>query len=123
MPSRYPGAKKAPAEKSFIRYMQIILTEAALLQSMLHELGPGFVVCHRYSQMTHKAQAMEVAEFVAPTAEAAQMFAESLLRVARPTRSSGPSDGYEPRYEGETVIISRLQHKLDALEAAFCRHT
>lgn len=116
----YPGDKAVSPEKSFMRYMHILMTEAAVLQSMLHELGPGFVVCHRYDMMLDKEQAARVAEFAAPTLETAELLAASMLRVARPTLTSGRVGGSNPRYPGETVIIERLQRKLDALEAAHC---
>lgn len=88
---------------------------------MLHEVGPGFVVCHRYDKMLDKEQAARVAEFAAPTLETANLFAASMMRVARPTPTSGRVRDAKPRYPGEAVIIEQLQRKLDALEAAHCR--
>lgn len=101
--------------------MQILITQATLVLSMLHEVDRRFVVCQRYDGIQSDEQIATVAEFAAPNPEVAGIFAASWKKVVDPVPSDNGDDDNRPVYEGEGVIIARLQEVFDVLDAAFCR--
>lgn len=103
-----------------MHYVEITLTDAAVVHSMLSELDPRFVICHDYDLVPDADQAAEVAAFVAPTEMLADSFAGSLMDTAHPRRGdSGPVDRI--KYPESEVVIERLQTKMDIYEATVCR--
>lgn len=68
--------------------------------------------------MSDMAQAYRVADFVMPTAQAAQYFARSLLDIANqfPARDGNSKESAI----GEDLMCNRLQEKLDMIERSQC---
>ena len=122
------------------------MTNAAVVDSMFQELGPGFTTCLRYENITDPVQASDVAQFVAPTNESAQLLSTAMLATVKhvhhsPSRYyvSGSRHGERPvrgemlrsKYgplrptehassEAEGMVVERLQQKLDKIERDQC---
>lgn len=62
-----------------MRESRILLNNAAVVESIFRELGPGFTTCFRYEDMSDRAQATRVAHFVAPTEYIAESLARKML--------------------------------------------
>lgn len=98
-------------------YAEVMLTSIAVVQSMLLELDPHFVVCHDYDQILSPSHAARISSHVAPNDAVAEMFTRSLLAVAAP-HDRGPGD--KLGFKDADLITRRLQAKLDALEESLC---
>lgn len=103
-----------------MHYAQVMLTEAAVVHSMLVELDPRFVVCHDYDLMLSASQAARVSSFSAPSGPVAAMLERSLLATATPHEGKR-NDALKFAHAGS--IVERLQKKMDALEATLCPPT
>lgn len=103
-------------ERRYLRYVHVLFTNIAVVHSMLDELGPGFVVCHRYNEMEDNEQATRIAAHVSPSATIAEYFRQSLLGTALPRHGTDE----ELPYDNAPVLTARLQRKLDVMEAPFC---
>ena len=99
-----------------MEYMQILLTDIAVVHSFLAELDPAFVVCHDFHRVGDIEQAAMVADFLAPNSEVAEPLQASFVAVAKAHGASTES----LLFDGADVIESRLQRKLDAFESALC---
>lgn len=97
-------------------YVQVLLLDLAALHSSLDELGPGFVMCHRYSDIKNETQASAIASFMCPTEPLADSLRSTFLRVAR--EPSAPSTTLP--YDGVSSVVNRLQRKLDVIENQYC---
>lgn len=103
-------------EDRFMAYVQILLLDVAALHSSLAELGPGFVVCHRFRDVASHEQADEISDFVSPTEQIRGYVHSMLLDNAREPRAFDPS-----LMRGDvSFVVDRLQRKLDVIEAQFC---
>lgn len=102
-----------------MQYMQILITDIAVLHSFLSELGPGFVVCHDFDRIGDMDQSAFVSDFLAPNRDVAAMLNESFITVAEGYLASNDT----LQYEGADVIASRLQRKFDVFEAEICSGT
>lgn len=99
-----------------MEYMQVLLTDIAVMHSFLAELDPAFVICHEFNRTGELEQSSVIADFLAPNAHIAEQFKTSLISMAVP---HGVSSEPLP-YDGADVIAARLQRKLDAFEPALC---
>lgn len=105
-----------PEDGQFMQYMHILLTNIAVLESMLEELGPGFIVCHQFDKIDDPEQAHDVAKFLTPSSEVARYLEEAILQYGRPHHGD-----QEPLpFKGADKIVERLQQKLDSFEAKYC---
>lgn len=43
-----------------MRYSRVLFTDMAVMQSMLSELDPGFMVCHSFDKLGQQEQASKV---------------------------------------------------------------
>lgn len=105
-------------EENFMEYMQILLTDISIMQSLLEEIDPKFIVCHDFARIGDVEQSAKISEFVAPNLEVARFYNESLVDVA----NSNPRPMVERHllYENDDVI-KRLQRKLDSFEYKYCK--
>eukprot|EP00903_Cladosiphon_okamuranus_P013988 g13009.t1 len=89
---------------SFMRESRILLNNAAVVESIFRELGPGFTTCFRYEDMADPAQAARVAKFVAPTDYVAERLSNKMLDNVRPKSEADHANlkkGKSPlRYKG-----------------------
>lgn len=99
-----------------MQYMQVLLTDIAVMHSLLAELGPGFVVCHDFSRFGEVNQAVAIANFLAPNEHVAELLAASLVAVAE----GRPKVNESLEYNAADVVTSRLQRKFDAFESIIC---
>lgn len=97
-------------------YVQVLLLDLAALHSSLDELGPGFVMCHRYSDIKNETQASGIASFMCPTEPLADSLGSTFLKAARDP--SAPSE--QLRYDEVSSVVGRLQRKLDVIEEQYC---
>ena len=99
-----------------MEYMQILLTDTAVMHSFLAELDPAFVVCHDFNRLGDIEQAALIADFLAPNAYVAGPLQASFVAVGNARDASR-----EPLlYHGADVFASRLQRKFDAFERLIC---
>ena len=104
-----------------MHYIWIMFTDMmAVLQSMLGEIDPGFIVCHEWDLL---------AASVAPNDEIAGLFQNSLVHSARRPADPVLADGDEgsPQstredlpFDGAEALAARLQKKLDSFETRYC---
>lgn len=99
-----------------MEYMQILLTDTAVMHSFLAELDPAFVVCHDFDRIGDVEQASTIADHLAPNADLARPMKASFVEMAKTHNVSTE----ELPYEGAGVIASRLQRKFDAFESSLC---
>lgn len=99
-----------------MEYMQIVLTDIAVMHSFLSELDSAFVICHDFERAGEVEQSSSIAKFLAPNAEVAVPLRKSLMAVAR---ARGASAEHLPFYDAH-VVAARLQRKIDALESGLC---
>lgn len=97
-------------------YVQIMLTDAAVIHSSLAELGPDFVICHAYDLVRDERQAERIAEFLSPTDVVARSLQSALVDGVRQRISSDEN----LTYEHADAVTERLQEKLDILQMQFC---
>lgn len=107
---------ETPAEHLFMEYVRIILTDIAVVQSMLGELDPDFIICHDYARAGEKEHASKIAKFVAPNEEIAEMY-ETALTNTWTTHITQEEKKLLPNAD---VVIARLQRKLDTFENIYC---
>ena len=103
-------------EQRYMQYMQVLITDIAVVHSFLAEIDPAFVICHRFDKAGEVEQSHLIADFLAPNADIARLLNHSLVEVARP---HGTSTAALP-YDGSDVIAARLQRKFNALESTVC---
>ncbi|CAM9115645.1 unnamed protein product, partial [Hapterophycus canaliculatus] len=68
---------------TFMKESRTLMNNAAVVESIFRELGPGFATCFRYEDMADPAQAMRVARFVSPTEYAAQRLSAVMLAAIK----------------------------------------
>lgn len=92
------------------------------MQSFLHELDPGFIVCHDWDLLGDETQASEIARFVSPNYEVADLVKTVL--VNRAVHADHIHDGGVEvdvmASAGNKKLLLRLQDKLDSFEARYC---
>lgn len=99
-----------------MEYMQIMITDIAVMHSFLAELDPAFIVCHDFEHVGEVKQSSSIANFLAPNAAVAEPLKESLIGMAR---VHGASTDRLP-YKGTDVVAKRLQRKFDVFERKLC---
>lgn len=105
-----------PVETRLLDYFHVLLTNIAVLGSMLEEVGPEFVVCHKFSALDDSAQAKKIAEFLAPSDEVAKYLESAIVGTNIP----GSGEREELLFEAAAIVVERLQKKLDIVEARYC---
>ena len=100
-----------------MQYMQILLTDIAVLHSFIEELGPGFVICHDYERIGDPEQSAVISAFLAPNEDVAEQLKYSFINVARD--APAPSSQSLP-YESADIVAARLQRKFDTFESKIC---
>lgn len=98
-------------------YMQILLTDIAVVHSLLEELDPGFVVCHDFDHIGNVDQSTAVSDILAPNTNLAALLNKSFIKIAGAPRA--PSNE-SLLYEGADVVAARLQRKFDTFESKIC---
>lgn len=106
-------------ELRYMEYMQILITDIAVMHSFLAELDPSFVICHDFERAGEIEQSSAIANFLAPNADVAEPLKMSLMSKARPR---APSTETIP-FAGAGVVTSRLQRKFDSFESRLCTAT
>lgn len=99
-----------------MEYMQIMLTDIAVMHSFLVELDPAFVICQEFERIGEVEQSTSIANFLAPNADIAGPLKTSLIEMAH---GSGASNEALP-YEGADLVAARLQRKFDVFEFDLC---
>lgn len=112
-------------EEHFLKYVRMFFTDIGVLQAFLGELDPKFVVCHDWDLLGDEKQASDIATFVAPNNEVADMVRAALVvSVAAAKRVHGDGDAGrdidEMTFDGAETLLKRLQDKLDSFEARYC---
>lgn len=110
---------KLTAEERFLEYMRILFTDIAVLQSFLFEISPRFVVCHDWDSLGDQEQASEVAGFVSPNGEIAELVESSLVDTAT-EHGLVDEDIDALTFDGAHALVARLQRKLDSFEDLYC---
>lgn len=110
-----PGT--ATEESLYVNYVKVLFTDLGAMHSLLSEISPKFVVCHRYDEMGKPESVARVASFVSPSEEVAKMVATSMIAEARPHAASSES----LPFTGAEYMQMRLQRKLDVVDATYCR--
>lgn len=100
-----------------MQYMQILLTEIAVVHSLLAELDSSFVVCHDYEQIGSVDQSNALSDFLAPNENLAALLRKSFNETENSPRA--PSNEALP-YKGADDIVARLQLKFDTFESKVC---
>ena len=100
-----------------MEYMQILLTDIAVMHSFLAELGSGFVVCHDFDRFGSVDQSAAISDFLAPNNYVAARLSTSFIEVGGAPRA--PSNE-SLLYEGADVVAGRLQRKFDTFESQIC---
>lgn len=92
--TRHKYKRKSNLEKTnrFMRESRILLNNAAVVESIFRELGPGFTTCFRYEDMADPAQAARVSKFLAPTDYVAERLEEKMLDNVRPRSAAEYED-------------------------------
>ena len=112
-----------------MHYIWIMFTDMAVLQSMLGEIDPGFIVCHEWDLLGDEEQASRIAASIAPNDEIAGLIQYSLvhsaMRSADPVVADGdqgspPSTREDLPFDGAEKLAARLQKKLDSFETRYC---
>lgn len=101
-----------------MEYMEILLTDIAVMHSFLAELDPAFVICHDYKRLGEVEQSSSIANFIAPNAKIAERLNKALIDVAIPHGAANRALPY-----GSEVVAARLQPKFDAFESELCSRT
>lgn len=78
---------------SFMKESRNLLNNAAVVESMFREVGPGFATCFRYEDMADPLQAFRVAKFVAPTNYAAERLSSKMLSAVKIRSPPGGAEG------------------------------
>lgn len=92
------------------------MTDAAVLHSMMGELGEEFITCLSYDDLFKTEHIRRVAEFVAPSAELAQ----DLVTIMSMNAKGREPEEAHVLSEDEEVMVARLQQKLDVIEKEHC---
>lgn len=100
-----------------MQYMQVLMTDIAVMHSFLAELGPGFVACHDFGQVAAADQTAAISGFLAPSRELAALLNDSFIEVARSAHAKPEASLL---YEGADVVAERLQRKFDTFESQIC---
>jgi hypothetical protein len=110
-------------EEKFMHYIQIMLAEIAIVQSIMEEIDPAFIVCHDYDLIGDIDQSRKISKFVSPNEEVFRSYNESMVENTVHHSHSLSSPEIETlNYEmgAIEVIMSRLQSKLDSFEYKYC---
>ena len=107
---------RSTAEERYMQYMQVLLTDIAVVHSFIEELDPGFVVCHDFERMGDVEQSVAVSDFLAPNEAIADLLSSSFVNVSGALRP--PSNESLP-YEAADTVATRLQSKFDTLESKY----
>lgn len=99
-----------------MEYMQIMLTDIAVMHSFLAELDPAFVICQDFERIGEVEQSTAIANFLAPNAHIAGPLKTSLIEMAK---RRGASNETLP-YAGADLVAARLQRKFDVFESDLC---
>lgn len=121
-PLPHEKAKKHE-EEAFLEYFRVLLTDVAVLQSLLGEIDPGFIVCHDWDSLGDEGQASKIAAFISPNDEVADMVSSVLVNKVVERRHADGEDeaGIDDlTFDGAESLVSRLQDKLDSFEALYC---
>ncbi|CAM9553921.1 unnamed protein product [Scytosiphon promiscuus] len=78
---------------NFMKESRNLINNAAVVESIFREVGPGFSTCFRYEDMANPTQASRVASFVAPTNYAAQRLSSKMLGAVRGSSPPGGAEG------------------------------
>ena len=92
-----------------MQYVQIVLTDTAVMHSFLAELDPAFVICQEFERVGELEQSTSIAKFLAPNGDVAESLRSSLMDMAV---AHGVSNESLP-YEGASLATVRLQRKFD----------
>lgn len=109
------GSEVGP-EKRYMAYMRILFTDMATMHSMLTELSPSFVICHRYNEMGDPERATEMGDFIAPNKYLASMISDALVKSVHKRAVVNES----LPFEGAERMAARFQHKLDTIDSMYC---
>lgn len=101
-----------------MEYMQILMTDIAVVHSLLAELGSEFVVCLDFDHLGDVDRSTVVSDILTPNINLATLLTKSFIEIAGAPRA--PSNESLP-YEGADVVAARLQRKLDTYESKICR--
>ncbi|CAM9485768.1 unnamed protein product [Scytosiphon promiscuus] len=112
----------------FTHEARVLINNAAVVDSSLHELHPDFVTCFSYDMIADPAQASRVARFAVPTEKVAASLEKTLLETVRVRPLTEAEDGGdeggeaedEQDAEGRELMSGRLQEKLDQIERDRC---
>lgn len=108
-------------EEAFLEYVRILFTDMAVLQSFLGEIDTGFIVCHDWDRLGEQVQASNIAAFVSPNEEVADMVSAALVDSVRKIPHGDHHAGIDAlTFDGAERLVSRLQGKLDSFEALYC---
>ncbi|CAN0296464.1 unnamed protein product [Scytosiphon promiscuus] len=118
-PNHLGGQTNLSFEERFVEYLKILFTDMSVVHSSLGELDPAFVVCHDYDALGDPSQASRIANFISPNEEMAQLIESSLMDSAHEGHHDANSG---LPFEGASVIVDRMQRKLDSFERTYCGH-
>lgn len=79
-----------------MREARVLINNAAVVESIFQELGPGFATCFRYESMSDPEQTHRVARFIAPDDVTAQHLEEKMLENVKPRSASASRPGSKP---------------------------
>lgn len=97
-------------------YMRVLFVDISVVHSMLNELSPRFVICHRYDEIGNLEQTSRIGDFIAPNRQIADLVSKSLVKSAQPHTASNESLPFKNTED----VAARLQIKLDAIESTYC---
>lgn len=103
-------------ELRYMEYMQILITDIAVMHSFLDELDPAFIICHDFERAGEVGQSSKIANFLAPNADVAKPLKQSIMDAARAHSPSTETISFA----GAAAVTSRLQRKFDTFELALC---
>lgn len=89
-----------------------------MVHSFLGEMDPAFVVCHDFDRVGDVDQASKIAEVLAPNPNVAEFLARAFVDSVEHHEYSDVEERLP--FESESVVVERLQRKLDAFESVYC---
>lgn len=106
--------------RRFAHETRILITNAAVVGSSLHEVDPEFVTCISYANITSDpAQAARIADVVVPVPGVAEKISSSVLKFAK-RKTSMEDPVVVDDQQGWDLMSNRLQEKLDEIERDQC---
>ena len=103
-----------------MEYMQVLLTNIAVMHSFLAEIDPAFVICHDFERAGEINQSSSIANFLAPNKVIAEALKNVLVGVAAGMARSPRTSVQHLPHNGADVVAARLQRKFDAFESTLC---